>query len=144
MDVARYLAQYKKLAPGSEEYTDFMSKLEALGIVGIPLPKQKMPRFTPKYYTAQFIEERQDELGVEALKSCLAIAIQILMLKVKGIQPQFEVIEGSLVEEYLKTLENEFSPLDEKILKKVYTEITRKPRKQSEESEDSEDEEDES
>jgi hypothetical protein len=133
MDVAHYLAKYKKLAPGSKEYKDFISKLEALEIVGIPLPTQKMPKFTPKYYTAQFVEERQDEIGEEVLKLNLAIAIQILILKHKDVSPQFEVVEGSLVDEYLKTLESEFPSIDEKILNKLYTDLTRKPRKQREE-----------
>jgi hypothetical protein len=129
MDVAHYLAKYKKLNPGSKEYEDFISKLDALGIVGIPLPTQKMPKFTPQYYTSQFVEERQDEMGEEALKLNLAIAIQILMLKAKDVLPQFKVVEGSLVEEYLKTLESEFPDLDEKMLGKLYSELTRKPRK---------------
>jgi hypothetical protein len=130
MDAAQYLAQYKKLTPGSQEYKTFISKLEALEIIGIPLPTRKMPKFTPKYYTVQFIEERQGELGEEALKVNLAIAIQILLLKAKDIKPQFEVVEGSLVDEYLKTLEGEFESIDEKTLKRLYAEITRKPRKQ--------------
>jgi hypothetical protein len=130
MDVAHYLAKYKKLTPGSKEYKDFISKLEDLEIVGIPLPTQKMPKFTPKYYTSQFVEERQDEIGEEALKLNLAIAIQMLMLKNKDVSPQFEVIEGSLVDEYLKTLESEFPSIDEKTLAKLYSELTRKPRKQ--------------
>jgi hypothetical protein len=136
MDIARYLANYKKLSVGSPEYNDFMSKLEKLDIIGIPLPTQKMPRFTPKYYTAQFIEERQEELGEDVLKAYLAIAIQILMLKRKVETPQFEVTEGSIVEEYLKTLESEFEPLEDKTLAKLYTELTRKPRKQLEGEED--------
>jgi hypothetical protein len=140
MDVARYLAKYKKLKPGSEEYNHFMSELAALGILGIPLPTEKMPKFTPKYYTAQFIEEREAEFGEGILKSYLAIAIQILLLKLKSEKSQFEVIEGSIVEEYLKTLESEFEPLDEKTLSKLYTELTRKPRKQSEEVEEVEEE----
>jgi hypothetical protein len=141
MDVAHYLAKYKKLAPGSKEYKDFISKLEELEIVGIPLPTQKMPKFTPKYYTSQFVEERQDEIGEEALKINLAIAIQILILKSKDALPQFEVVEGSLVDEYLKTLESEFPSIDEKTLSKLYSELTRKPRKQrgEEDSEDGED-----
>jgi hypothetical protein len=146
MDVAHYLAKYKKLTPGSKEYKDFISKLEDLEIVGIPLPTQKMPKFTPKYYTSQFVEERQDEIGEEALKLNLAIAIQMLMLKSKDVSPQFEVIEGSLVDEYLKTLDSEFPSIDEKTLTKLYSELTRKPRKQRgegdvEEYEDEEDEE---
>ncbi len=146
MDVAHYLAKYKKLTPGSKEYKDFISKLEDLEIVGIPLPTQKMPKFTPKYYTSQFVEERQDEIGEEALKLNLAIAIQMLMLKSKDVYPQFEVIEGSLVDEYLKTLDSEFPSIDEKTLTKLYSELTRKPRKQRgegdvEEYEDEEDEE---
>jgi hypothetical protein len=132
MDIARYLANYKKLSVGSPEYNDFMSKLEKLDIIGIPLPTQKMPRFTPKYYTAQFIEERQEALGEDVLKAYLAIAIQILLLKRKAETPQFEVVEGSIVEEYLKTLESEFDPLEDKTLNKLYTELTRKPRKQAE------------
>jgi hypothetical protein len=136
MDVARYLAKYKKLKPGSEEYNDFMSELDALGILGIPLPTEKMPKFTPKYYTAQFIEEREAEFEEGVLKSYLAIAIQISILKHKSEKSQFEVVEGSIVEEYLKTLESEFEPLDEKTLSKLYTELTRKPRKQSEGAED--------
>jgi hypothetical protein len=136
MDVARYLAQYKKLVPGSQEYKDFIGKLEALEIVGIPLPTQKMPKFTPKYYTTQFIEERQDELGEEVLKIYIAIAIQILILKRNGAEPQFEVIEDSLIAEYLRTLESEFESLDEKTLAKLYSELTRKPRKQAAEMEE--------
>ncbi len=136
MDVARYLAQYKKLAPGTQEYKEFISQLEALEIVGIPLPTQKMPKFTPKYYTSQFIEERQDELGEEVLKAYLAIGIQILILKHQGVEPQFEVIEGSLADEYLKTLESEFDSIDEKTLHKLYSELTRKPRKQTTEVEE--------
>jgi hypothetical protein len=141
MDVAHYLAKYKKLTPGSKEYKAFISKLEELEIVGIPLPTQKMPKFTPKYYTSQFVEERQDEIGEEVLKLNLAIAIQILILKNKGVVPQFEVLEGSLVDEYLKTLESEFPSIDEKILSKLYSELSRKPRKQRGED-DGEDEED--
>jgi hypothetical protein len=136
MDIARYLANYKKLSVGSPEYNDFMSKLEKLDIVGIPLPTQKMPRFTPKYYTAQFIEERQEELGEDVLKAYLAIAIQTLILGRKTEIPQFEVVEGSIVEEYLKTLESEFEPIDDKTLNKLYSEITRKPRKQTESEEE--------
>ncbi len=142
MDVAHYLAKYKKLTPGSKEYKAFISKLEELEIVGIPLPTQKMPKFTPKYYTSQFVEERQDEIGEEALKLNLAIAIQVLILKNKGVVPQFEVIEDSLVDEYLKTLENEFPSLDEKTLSKLYSELSRKPRKQRGEGYEEEDAED--
>ncbi len=129
MDIARYLANYKKLSVGTPEYNDFMSKLEKLEIVGIPLPTQKMPRFNPKNYTAQFLEERQEELGEDVLKAYLAIAIQTLILKRKAETPQFEVVEGSIVEEYLKTLESEFDPLDDKTLHKLYTELARKTRK---------------
>jgi hypothetical protein len=132
MDIARYLANYKKLKVGTPEYDDFINKLEALEITGIPLPTQKMPRFTPKYYTAQFIEERQEELGEEVLKAYLAIAIQVLILKRKAETPQFEVIEGSIVDEYLKTLESEFDPIEDKTLNKLLSELTRKPRKSSE------------
>jgi hypothetical protein len=132
MDIARYLANYKKLKVGTSEYDDFISKLEALEITGIPLPTQKMPRFTPKYYTAQFIEERQEELGEEVLKAYLAVAIQVLILKRKAETPQFEVIEGSIVDEYLKTLESEFDPIEDKTLNKLLSELTRKPRKSSE------------
>ncbi|WP_404784349.1 hypothetical protein [Altericista sp. CCNU0014] len=138
MDIARYLASYKKLNVGSPEYNDFMNKLEKLGIVGIPLPTQKMPRFTPKYYTAQFVEERQEELGEDVLKAYLAIAIQTLILKRKVETPQFEAIEGSIVDEYLRTLESEFEPIDDKTLNKLYVELTRKPRKQTEDTEDKE------
>jgi hypothetical protein len=141
MDVAHYLAKYKKLTPGSKEYKAFISKLEELEIVGIPLPTQKMPKFTPKYYTSQFIEERQDEIGEEALKLNLAIAIQISILKNKGAVPQFEVVEGSLVDEYLKTLESEFPSIDEQTLSKLYSELVRKPRKQRGEEDDEEEEE---
>jgi hypothetical protein len=130
MDIARYLANYKKLSVGSPEYNDFMSKLEKLGIVGIPLPTQKMPKFNPKNYTAQFIEERQEELGEDVLKAYLAIAIQTLILQRKSETLQFEVVEGSIVEEYLKTLESEFDPLDDKTLHKLYSELARKSRKQ--------------
>ncbi len=145
MDVAHYLAKYKKLTPGSKEYKAFISKLEELEIVGIPLPTQKMPKFTPKYYTSQFIEERQDEIGEEALKLNLAIAIQISILKNKGAVPQFEVVEGSLVDEYLKTLESEFPSIDESTLSKLYSELVRKPRKQrgEEDGEEDDDEEEE-
>jgi hypothetical protein len=136
MDIARYLANYKKLSVGSPEYNDFMSKLESLGIVGIPLPTQKMPRFTPKNYTVQFVEERQEELGEDILKAYLAIAIQTLILNRKTEQPQFEVLEGSIVEEYLKTLESEFDPIDDKTLRKLYIELTRKPRKSTDNEED--------
>jgi hypothetical protein len=129
MDIARYLANYKKLSVGTPEYNDFMSKLEKLDIVGIPLPTQKMPRFNPKNYTAQFLEERQEELGEDVLKAYLAIAIQTLILKRKAETSQFEVVEGSIVEEYLKTLESEFDPLDDKTLHKLYTELARKTRK---------------
>ena len=129
MDIARYLANYKKLSVGTPEYNDFMSKLEKLEIVGIPLPTQKMPRFNPKNYTAQFLEERQEELGEDVLKAYLAIAIQTLILKRKAETSQFEVVEGSIVEEYLKTLESEFDPLDDKTLHKLYTELARKTRK---------------
>jgi hypothetical protein len=132
MDIARYLANYKKLSVGTPEYNDFMSKLEKLEIVGIPLPTQKMPRFNPKNYTAQFLEERQEELGEDVLKAYLAIAIQTLILKRKAEMPQFEVVEGSIVEEYLKTLESEFDPLDDKTLHKLYTELARKTRKTAE------------
>jgi hypothetical protein len=132
MDIARYLANYKKLSVGTPEYNDFMSKLEKLEIVGIPLPTQKMPRFNPKNYTAQFLEERQEELGEDVLKAYLAIAIQTLILKRKAETSQFEVVEGSIVEEYLKTLESEFDPLDDKTLHKLYTELARKTRKTSE------------
>jgi hypothetical protein len=142
MDVAHYLAKYKKLTPGSKEYKAFISKLEELEIVGIPLPTQKMPKFTPKYYTSQFVEERQDEMGEEALKLNLAIALQILLLRNKGVVPQFEVVEGSLVDEYLKTLESEFPSLDEKTLSKLYSELSRKPRKQRAEGYEEEDGED--
>jgi hypothetical protein len=131
MDIARYLANYKKLSVGSPEYNDFMSKLEKLGIVGIPLPTQKMPKFNPKNYTAQFIEERQEELGEDVLKAYLAIAIQTLILQRKNETLQFEVVEGSIVEEYLKTLESEFDPLDDKTLYKLYSELARKSRKQT-------------
>jgi hypothetical protein len=140
MDIARYLANYKKLSVGSPEYNDFMSKLDKLGIVGIPLPTQKMPRFTPKNYTAQFLEERQEELGEDVLKAYLAMAIQTLILKRKTEAPQFEVVEGSIVEEYLKTLESEFEPLDDKTLHKLYTELARKSRKQSDTESDTEEE----
>jgi hypothetical protein len=143
MDVAHYLAKYKKLTPGSKEYKAFISKLEELEIVGIPLPTQKMPKFTPKYYTSQFIEERQDEIGEEALKLNLAIAIQISILKNKGAVPQFEVVEGSLVDEYLKTLESEFPSIDEQTLSKLYSELVRKPRKQRGEEDGEEDDEEE-
>ncbi len=136
MDVARYLAKHKKLKPGSEEYNNFISDLDALGILGIPLPTEKMPKFTPKYYTAQFIEERETEFEEGILKSYLAVAIQILILQHKNEKSQFEVVEGSIVEEYLKTLQSEFEPLDEKTLSKLYTELTRKPRKQTEETEE--------
>jgi hypothetical protein len=136
MDIARYLANYKKLSVGSPEYNDFMSKLEKLGIVGIPLPTQKMPRFNPKNYTAQFLEERQEELGEDVLKAYLAMAIQTLILKRKTEIPQFEVVEGSIVDEYLKTLESEFEPLDDKTLHKLYTELARKSRKQSDPEEE--------
>lgn len=129
MDIARYLANYKKLSVGTPEYNDFMSKLEKLEIVGIPLPTQKMPRFNPKNYTAQFLEERQEELGEDVLKAYLAIAIQTLILKRKAETSQFEVVEGSIVEEYLKTLESEFDPLDDKTLHKLYVELARKTRK---------------
>jgi hypothetical protein len=132
MDIARYLANYKKLSVGTPEYNDFMSKLEKLEIVGIPLPTQKMPRFNPKNYTAQFLEERQEELGEDVLKAYLAIAIQTLILKRKAETSQFEVVEGSIVEEYLKTLESEFDPLDDKTLHKLYTELARKTRKTAE------------
>jgi hypothetical protein len=132
MDIARYLANYKKLSVGTPEYNDFMSKLEKLEIVGIPLPTQKMPRFNPKNYTAQFLEERQEELGEDVLKAYLAIAIQTLILKRKAETSQFEVVEGSIVEEYLKTLESEFDPLDDKTLHKLYTELARKTRKTTE------------
>jgi hypothetical protein len=132
MDIARYLANYKKLSVGTPEYNDFMSKLEKLEIVGIPLPTQKMPRFNPKNYTAQFLEERQEELGEDVLKAYLAIAIQTLILKRKAETSQFEVVEGSIVDEYLKTLESEFDPLDDKTLHKLYTELARKTRKTSE------------
>jgi hypothetical protein len=132
MDIARYLANYKKLSVGTPEYNDFMSKLEKLEIVGIPLPTQKMPRFNPKNYTAQFLEERQEELGEDVLKAYLAIAIQTLILKRKAETPQFEVVEGSIVDEYLKTLESEFDPLDDKTLHKLYTELARKTRKTTE------------
>jgi hypothetical protein len=137
-DIAQYLARYKKLKPGSDEYKDFISKLKSLGIVGIPLPTQKMPKFTPKYYTSQFIEERQDEDGEEVIKMNLAIAIQTLILKRKEAKPQFQVVEGSPAEEYLRTLEDEFETIDEKALQKLYAELTRKPRKRSEDL-DSED-----
>jgi hypothetical protein len=136
MDIARYLANYKKLSVGSPEYNDFMSKLDKLGIVGIPLPTQKMPKFNPKNYTAQFLEERQEELGEDVLKAYLAMAIQALILKRKTEIPQFEVVEGSIVEEYLKTLESEFEPLDDKTLHKLYTELARKSRKQSDPEEE--------
>jgi hypothetical protein len=136
MDIARYLANYKKLSVGSPEYNDFMSKLDKLGIVGIPLPTQKMPRFNPKNYTAQFLEERQEELGEDVLKAYLAMAIQTLILKRKTEIPQFEVVEGSIVEEYLKTLESEFEPLDDKTLHKLYTELARKSRKQADTEEE--------
>jgi hypothetical protein len=136
MDIARYLANYKKLSVGSSEYNDFMSKLEKLGIVGIPLPTQKMPRFNPKNYTAQFLEERQEELGEDVLKAYLAMAIQTLILKRKTEMPQFEVVEGSIVDEYLKTLESEFEPLDDKTLHKLYTELARKSRKQADPEEE--------
>jgi hypothetical protein len=132
MDIARYLANYKKLSVGTPEYNDFMSKLEKLEIVGIPLPTQKMPRFNPKNYTAQFLEERQEELGEDVLKAYLAIAIQTLILKRKAETSQFEVVEGSIVEEYLKTLESEFDPLDDKTLHKLYTELARKTRRTAE------------
>jgi hypothetical protein len=132
MDIARYLANYKKLSVGTPEYNDFMGKLEKLDIVGIPLPTQKMPRFNPKNYTAQFLEERQEELGEDVLKAYLAIAIQTLILKRKTEVPQFEVVEGSIVEEYLKTLESEFDPLDDKTLHKLHTELARKTRKTAE------------
>jgi hypothetical protein len=132
MDIARYLANYKKLSVGTPEYNDFMSKLEKLEIVGIPLPTQKMPRFNPKNYTAQFLEERQEELGEDVLKAYLAIAIQTLILKRKAETSQFEVVEGSIVEEYIKTLESEFDPLDDKTLHKLYTELARKTRKTAE------------
>lgn len=131
MDIARYLANYKKLKFGTLEYDNFIAQLETLGITGIPLPTQKMPRFTPKYYTTQFIEERQDELGEEVLKAYLAIAIQILILNRKGGKPQVEVVEGSIVDEYLKTLESEFDPVDDKTLTKLLSELTRKSRKSS-------------
>jgi hypothetical protein len=136
MDIARYLANYKKLSVGSPEYNDFMSKLDKLGIVGIPLPTQKMPRFNPKNYTAQFLEERQEELGEDVLKAYLAMAIQTLILKRKTEMPQFEVVEGSIVDEYLKTLESEFEPLDDKTLHKLYTELARKSRKQADPEEE--------
>jgi hypothetical protein len=136
MDIARYLANYKKLSVGSPEYNDFMSKLEKLGIVGIPLPTQKMPRFNPKNYTAQFLEERQEELGEDVLKAYLAMAIQTLILKRKTEIPQFEVVEGSIVDEYLKTLESEFEPLDDKTLHRLYTELARKSRKQADTEEE--------
>jgi hypothetical protein len=136
MDIARYLANYKKLSVGSPEYNDFMSKLDKLGIVGIPLPTQKMPKFNPKNYTAQFLEERQEELGEDVLKAYLAMAIQMLILKRKTEMPQFEVVEGSIVEEYLKTLESEFEPLDDKTLHKLYTELARKTRKQADSEEE--------
>jgi hypothetical protein len=136
MDIARYLANYKKLSVGSPEYNDFMSKLDKLGIVGIPLPTQKMPKFNPKNYTAQFLEERQEELGEDVLKAYLAIAIQTLILKRKTELPQFEVVEGSIVEEYLKTLESEFEPLDDKTLHKLYAELARKSRKQADAEEE--------
>jgi hypothetical protein len=132
MDIARYLANYKKLSVGTPEYNDFMSKLEKLEIVGIPLPTQKMPRFNPKNYTAQFLEERQEELGEDVLKAYLAIAIQTLILKRKAETSQFEVVEGSIVDEYLKTLESEFDPLDDKTLHKLYAELARKTRKTAE------------
>jgi hypothetical protein len=132
MDIARYLANYKKLSVGTPEYNDFMSKLEKLEIVGIPLPTQKMPRFNPKNYTAQFLEERQEELGEDVLKAYLAIAIQTIILKRKAETSQFEVVEGSIVEEYIKTLESEFDPLDDKTLHKLYTELARKTRKTTE------------
>jgi hypothetical protein len=132
MDIARYLANYKKLSVGSPEYSDFMGKLEKLGIVGIPLPTQKMPRFNPKNYTAQFLEERQEELGEDVLKAYLAIAIQTLILSRKHEMPQFEVVEGSITDEYLKTLASEFEPIDDKTLHKLYTELSRKTRKQAE------------
>jgi hypothetical protein len=135
-DVARYLAKYKKLTPGSKDYKEFIDKLESLGIVGIPLPTQKMPKFTPKYYTSQFIEERQDEIGEEALKINLAIAVQSLIFKSKSEKLQFEVVEGSLADEYLKTLETEFEAIDEQTLEKLYTELTRKSRKKSEDFEE--------
>jgi hypothetical protein len=136
MDIARYLANYKKLSVGSPEYNDFISKLDKLGIVGIPLPTQKMPRFNPKNYTAQFLEERQEELGEDVLKAYLAMAIQTLILKRKTEMPQFEVVEGSIVDEYLKTLESEFEPLDDKTLHKLYTELARKSRKQADPEEE--------
>jgi hypothetical protein len=136
MDIARYLANYKKLSVGSPEYNDFMSKLDKLGIVGIPLPTQKMPKFNPKNYTAQFLEERQEELGEDVLKAYLAMAIQTLILKRKTEMPQFEVVEGSIVDEYLKTLESEFEPLDDKMLHKLYTELARKSRKQADPEEE--------
>jgi hypothetical protein len=132
MDIARYLANYKKLSVGSPEYSDFMGKLEKLEIVGIPLPTQKMPRFNPKNYTAQFLEERQEELGEDVLKAYLAIAIQTLILKRKAETHQFDVVEGSIVDEYLKTLESEFEPLDDKTLHKLYVELSRKTRKTAE------------
>jgi hypothetical protein len=122
MDIARYLANYKKLSVGTPEYNDFMSKLEKL----------EMPRFNPKNYTAQFLEERQEELGEDVLKAYLAIAIQTLILKRKAETSQFEVVEGSIVEEYLKTLESEFDPLDDKTLHKLYTELARKTRRTAE------------
>jgi hypothetical protein len=136
MDIARYLANYKKLSVGSPEYNDFISKLDKLGIVGIPLPTQKMPRFNPKNYTAQFLEERQEELGEDVLKAYLAMAIQTLILKRKTEMPQFEVVEGSIVDEYLKTLDSEFEPLDDKTLHKLYTELARKSRKQADPEEE--------
>ncbi|MCG9892017.1 MAG: hypothetical protein MH252_13170 [Thermosynechococcaceae cyanobacterium MS004] len=139
MDVSHYLAQQKKLTPGSQQYEAFIQQLDALGIVGIPLPRQKMPKFTPKYYTSQFLEERQEELGQDALKINLAIALQTLILKARGIEPQFEVVAGSLIEEYLKTMESEFEGVDEKVLVKLHSELTRKSRNQSRGAEDAAD-----
>jgi hypothetical protein len=136
MDVAQYLARYKKLAPGSKQYKEFISKLESLEIVGIPLPIQKMPKFTPKYYTSQLIEERQDELGEDVIKKNLAIAVQLLLLKSMDVEPQFSVVEGSLADEYIKTMEAEFEGIDEQTLEKLYSELTRKPRKRSTAEED--------
>ena len=136
MDVAQYLARYKKLSPGSKQYKEFISKLESLEIVGIPLPIQKMPKFTPKYYTSQLIEERQDELGEDVIKINLAIAVQLLLLKSRDVEPQFTVVEGSLADEYIKTMEAEFEDLEEETLQKIYSELTRKPRKKTAVEED--------
>lgn len=129
LDVAQYLVKYKKLKPGSKEYKEFIDKLESLGVTGIPLPSHKMPKFTPRYYTSQFIEERQDEIGEQALKINLAVAVQSLILKSSGEKLQFEVVDGSLADEYLKTIETEFESIDRKTLEKLYTDLTRKPRK---------------